>query len=69
MEIQPTIRKVLASSVPYGDAICRRGKHVWAACDGDRLVCIGAKVDEARRKYRRAWVAGIAERDRQRYRG
>jgi hypothetical protein len=49
----PTIRKVPADSVPYGDAICTRGHHVWAAYDADRLVCVGATAKEARSKYRR----------------
>jgi hypothetical protein len=58
MQIKPTIRKVLASTVPYGDSICTRGKHVWAAYDGDRLVCVGATSREARMLYRRACMNG-----------
>jgi hypothetical protein len=50
---QPTIRKVPANSVPYGEQITRRGGYVWAAYDGDRLVCVAATVGEARRKFKR----------------
>lgn len=53
MQIEPTIRKVKAGSVPYGDQITRRGNYVWAAYDADRLVCVGATAKEARSKYRR----------------
>src|ERR1700722_13753380 len=45
-----TIRKVPADSVPYGDSISRNGRTVHAAYDGERLVCLGASADEARRK-------------------
>src|SRR5215469_1761713 len=48
------IRKVPADSVPYGDAVCRRGNHVWAVYDGNgQLVCIGATAKEARERCRR----------------
>ena len=53
MQIKPTVRKVLASTVPYGDAIFTRGEHVWAVCDGDRLVCVAATSKEARELYRK----------------
>jgi len=49
---QPTIRKVDASTVPYGESISRNGRTVWIALDGERLVCIAATANEARRKYR-----------------
>jgi hypothetical protein len=38
--------------VPYGREISKRGKHVWCAFDGERFVCAGATVGEARRRYR-----------------
>ena len=44
-------RKVPADSVPYGSDICRVGKHVWAAYDGDRLVCVAATSAEVRLMY------------------
>jgi hypothetical protein len=58
MRIKPTIVKVLASTVPYGDAICTRGEHVWCAYDGDRLVCVGATSKQARERYQRARLEG-----------
>jgi len=64
VQIRPTIRKVSADSVLYGDAICTRGDHVWAAYDGEKLIAVGATADEARRNYRRAWAADLAGRDR-----
>ena len=46
------VRKVPASSVPYGDTISRNGRTVWAAYDGTgTLVAVGATAGEARRKY------------------
>ena len=48
----PTVRKVPADSVPYGDSISRNGVFVWAAYEGERLVCVAATADEARRRYR-----------------
>lgn len=48
----PTIRKVDASTVPFGESISRNGKHVYVAYDGERRVCIAATATEARRKYR-----------------
>ena len=48
----PTIRKVAADSVPYGESISRNGRTVIAAYDGERLVCAAATAEEARRKYR-----------------
>jgi hypothetical protein len=45
------IRKVPADSVPYGESICRRGHHVWAAYDGTMLLGVYATAKEARRKH------------------
>lgn len=45
------VRKVPADSVPYGDSISRNGRIVWAAYDGETLVCVAATAPEARRKY------------------
>jgi hypothetical protein len=58
MQLKPTIRKVLATSVPYGDAICTRGEHVWAAYSDGVLVCVGATSKEARELYQRARLNG-----------
>lgn len=52
---KPTIRKVPADSVPYGESISRNGKHVWCAYDGDVLIAVAATADEARCQYREAW--------------
>lgn len=49
---QPTIRKVEASTVPYGESISGNGRTVWIALDGERLVCVAATAEEARSKYR-----------------
>lgn len=48
----PQVRKVRADSVPFGEDICRHGKHVWCAYDGDVLIAVTATADEARRKWR-----------------
>jgi hypothetical protein len=53
----PTVRKVPASSVPYGESISRNGRTVWAAYDGERLVAVGATADEARQSYRKVRAA------------
>ena len=56
----PTIRKVDASTVPFGESISRNGHTAWIALDGERLVCVAATACEARSKYReicRSWVA------------
>lgn len=58
MQMKPTIRKVLASTVPYGDAICTRGKHVWAAYSDGVLVCVGATSKQARMLYQRVSMHG-----------
>ena len=64
MQTYPTIRRVPADSVLYGRDICTRGDHVWAAYDGDRLVCVAATAPEARRKYRKALADYWNTRDR-----
>ena len=46
------IRKVPASSVPFGTDICVRGSSVWAVFDGDLLIAVTSTVIEARRKWR-----------------
>ena len=43
-----TIRKVPAASVPYGEDICTRGKHVWAVFRGDVVIAVAATKKEAR---------------------
>jgi hypothetical protein len=48
MEPNPTIRKQLADSVPYGKDIAR-GPWVYVAYDGDRRVAVAATAREARR--------------------
>jgi hypothetical protein len=49
----PTLRKVPADSVPYGDSINRNGQTVWAAYGADGvLVAVAATAKEARVKYR-----------------
>ena len=47
----PTIRKVPASSVPYGESISRNGRTVWVAVAGERVVCVAATSVEVRRKF------------------
>ncbi len=54
---KPTIRKVPADSVPYGENISRNGRTVWAAYDGETLVVVAATAGEARTKYREALKA------------
>ena len=48
----PTLKKVPASSVPYGESISTNGRTVWVALDGERIVCVAATADEARRKFK-----------------
>jgi len=51
----PTIRKVAADSVPFGESISTNGRTVFAAYNADgRLVAVAESVDAARRKYRAA---------------
>ena len=47
----PTLRKVPATSVPYGESISRNGRTVWLAMDGDLVVCVAATSTEARRRF------------------
>jgi hypothetical protein len=54
---KPTVRKVGADSVPFGSSISHNGRTVWAAYNGETLVAVAAPADEARRKYRTAWLA------------
>lgn len=54
---KPTFEKRPADSVPYGDAISRRGGYVWVACDGERVICVAATGQECRRKYWKLWHA------------
>ena len=49
---QPTVRKVLADSVPYGPSICEHGNYVWCAYEGDEVIAIAPTATEARGKYR-----------------
>jgi hypothetical protein len=60
MQLKPTIRKQRADSVRYGPNIAR-GPYVYCAYDADKLIAVGATVDEARRNYRRAWAAELAK--------
>ena len=53
------VRKLRADSVPYGESISRNGKVVWAAYDGERLVCVAATAGEARRKYKSLTAKGM----------
>jgi hypothetical protein len=46
-----TVKKVAASSVPFGESISRNGKTVWASYHDDQLIAVGASHDEARDKY------------------
>lgn len=49
----PTLRKVQADSVPYGDSISRNGQTVWAVYGADGvLVAVADTAKEARVKYR-----------------
>jgi hypothetical protein len=50
-----SIRKVAASSVPYGESISRNGRRCWAAFHNEQLIAVGATRDEARNRYR-DWV-------------
>lgn len=49
----PTVRKVPADSVSYGESISLNGKTVWAAYDdAGRLIAVAATADEARHQYK-----------------
>jgi hypothetical protein len=46
-----SIRKVAASSVPFGESISRNGSSVWGAyCDGE-LIAVAATRAEARFRW------------------
>jgi len=49
---KPTIKKVRAASVPYGESISRNGQTLWVALDGERVVCVAATAGEAKRKFK-----------------
>jgi hypothetical protein len=68
MQPVPTIRKVPADFVPFGADICTRGRSVWAAYDGDKLVVVAATAKEARLKYQAMWRAEWAAAGFQRQR-
>jgi hypothetical protein len=61
MDANPTLRKVPADAVPYGRVISLNGKHVWVAYDGEKLVAAAASANEARRKYRAAFLIWRAD--------
>jgi len=46
-----SVRKVGASSVPFGESVSRNGKTCWAAYHDGQLIAVGATADEARGKY------------------
>lgn len=58
----PTLRKVPADSVPFGDSISCNGRTVWVSYDGDTLLAVAATADEARRKFRDEWMRRERER-------
>ena len=47
------VRRINASSVPYGEQISRNGRTVWAAYLGAELIALGSTADEARAKARK----------------
>lgn len=51
-----SIRKVEASSVPYGEQVSHNGKTVWAAFHAGAFVCCAPTRDETRNKYA-VWYA------------
>jgi hypothetical protein len=53
------IRKVPATSVPFGESITRRGGSVWCAYLHGELVGTAASAPEARRMYRAAAKKGL----------
>jgi hypothetical protein len=50
-----SIRKVPASSVPFGESISRNGRTVWAGYHNGELVAVGATCDQTRAKYKNWW--------------
>jgi hypothetical protein len=57
----PVLRKVPADSVPYGESISGNGRTVIAAYHGERLVCVAATAEEARRRYRALLIQQVIE--------
>ena len=47
----PTVRKVPATSVPYGDSISRNGRTVWVVLEGERVVCVAATAAAVANPY------------------
>ena len=46
------VKKVPASSVPYGEDICERGGYVWCVYNHEgRLIGVYASAKEAKRKH------------------
>ena len=46
----PTLRKIPADSVPYGDSITHRS-YVWAAYHDEELIAVAATAPEVRAKF------------------
>jgi hypothetical protein len=61
---KPVIRKQRRDTVLYGTDIAR-GPCIYCAYDGDKLVAVGATVEEAKRKYRRIWAEEMTRPARQ----
>lgn len=61
----PTVQKVPADSVPFGESISANSETVWAAYDsGGALIAVAATSAEVRRKYRerkRVRMQNVAE--------
>jgi hypothetical protein len=52
---RPAVRKIPASTVPFGESISRNGRTVWAAFDdAEVLVAVADTAGEVRVKYREA---------------
>jgi hypothetical protein len=47
----PTILKVPADSVPFGESISNNGRTVWAAYEGDELIAVAPTSAEVRAKF------------------
>jgi hypothetical protein len=61
-----TVRKVDADSVPYGDSVSHNGRTCWIAVDGDRILCVRATAEQARRAGADILAAEVSARYRQR---
>jgi hypothetical protein len=50
----PDVRKVDVGTVPavFSADVVGNGRTVWAGFDGERVICVAATADEARRKWR-----------------